>query len=544
MVKRAAFSTPAGLPGGAARNNPQSELEAEARKVGALLSAGKLEQAESAARRLIANYKKAPVGHNILGAVLARQGRRDDAIKAYRQAIKLNSKFAEAHSNLGTVYRDLKRFVEAAASHRRALAARPDYLPARYNLANVLGDLGETAAALVEYDRVIAANPDHFQAHYNKGLLLQQLGRLPEAQESIEAAIAINPNFAEGYRSLARHVKFTVQTPALAALRALVSDPSLAKADLMHAKLALAKANEDLGDHPAAFECYVDGNSLRRSMLRYQPQQQLAYFNRLKEEANVLDLAASPAGAGQMPAPTPIFVVGMPRSGTSLVEQILASHSQVHGAGELPHFSDLESEFLGPQQNRQTDLLTISEDRRDRLFARWGKKYREELKKLQIDAPFMVDKSPANFRYLPFIRQALPEAKLVHVCRDPHANCWAVFKTYFASGGYFYSYDLKETVQYHNWYRDLMRHWHKQMPGQIFDIHYENLVTDQRAQTEALLTACGLDWQDQVLAFHQTQRTVKTASATQVRQPLYTSSLEDWRRYETQLAPHFEALSP
>lgn len=512
--------------------------------------------------------------HGNLGNVLLEQGRVTGAEDSYRQALRLKPDYAVAHFNLGSLLQDLGRLTEAEASYRRALQSRPEWDAVYLNLGSLLLDVGRTDEAATSYRCALHLKPDCAEAHASLGNALMEQGRLDEAEASCRRALGIAPDLADAHCNLGNifNEQGRLDEAEACYRRALRSDPSLATAHLRLASVrkttagdadmaalvaleagarhrarplpnkdaaclhfALGKRFDDLGDPASAFPHFLEGNRLKRATVDYDPERVARYFDTLMR--NLDGAAVERLRGGGDPSSLPIFVLGMPRSGTTLTEQIIASHPAVHGAGELPDLGAiLRREVAGAAFPDNLPALD-----RDRLSA-WGADYVAGLQQRAAGARRITDKMPANFLALGLIHLMLPNAKVIHVGRDPADTCFSCFTTLFNHGQH-HTYDLAEIGRYYAAYARLMDHWRKVLPGDAFlDVRYEDIVADQEAQARRLIGFCGLEWDDACLDFHRNTRTVRTASMSQVRQPIYRSSLERWRPYEAFLTPLFDAL--
>lgn len=306
----------------------------------------------------------------------------------------------------------------------------------------------------------------------------------------------------------------------------------------MHLGFGLGKAYEDLKQYDQSLKMYITANSLERRTNNYSIEREKGYFDRIKKTFNQSFVQSLKEHGCKDEAP--VFVLGMPRSGTSLVEQILDCHSEIYGAGELDLFFNLamNSDYGKPGLSEAIKRPEeIAEEIRE-----LGEEYCSSLRELS-DNRFVIDKLPHNFLHIGLIKLALPNAKIIHCKRKPEDNCLSLFKTYF-SANIGFSYDLTELGKYHLLYQDLMEHWHATFPGQIFDVNYEEMINDQEKTTKGILEYCGLEWDVACLEFHKSNRPVKTASVAQVRKPIYKSSVDKWKRYENQLDPLLTALRP
>jgi len=317
----------------------------------------------------------------------------------------------------------------------------------------------------------------------------------------------------------------------------LIANPSISENNKKHLSFALGKAYDDIGDAESCFQHLLEGNRLRKKELGYDINSDKRLFSRIK---SIFAADELPTIEETQPVTErkkqPIFIVGMPRSGTTLVEQVLASHSQVYGADELEILDRIVRQILGNIHKVHFDKLTMDVVRDVRNV------YLAKLDILGDDEPRITDKMPLNFMWTGFILTAMPEAKVINLQRDPVATCWSIFKHYFSSKGGGFAYDLVDIAEFYKLYIDLMDFWQGRFPNQIYDLNYEALTENQEKETRKLLNYCGLGWEDQCLAFHKTKRAVKTASSVQVRQEMYKGSSETWRKYETLIQPMIQAL--
>jgi tetratricopeptide (TPR) repeat protein len=472
---------------------------------------------------------------NNFGLALQALGRHADAVEHYRKALALAPDYFEAENNIGAALRVLHRFSEAVEHYRKALAIKPDSAEAHNNLAASLQLLGQHDEALLEFDRALALTPDLASAWHGRGTVLRTLGRLDEARESIERAIAIAPRRAEFYRSLAETRRFVPGDSHLALIQALAADiAALSADDQIHLHFALGKVYADLADNQRAFDHLLQGNALKRGQVAYDEVATMAYFDRIRAlfSAGVMRERAREGD----PSPVPVFIIGMPRSGTSLVEQVLASHPQVHGAGELGDFEAAVAALGGGRDGVPADIGGAE-------LRRIGAHYLAAVTPRAPDARRITDKMPANFRFAGLIHLALPNARLVHLRRDPVDTCLSCFSLLFG-GEQPFAYDLAELGRFYRAYEKLMAHWRQVLPpGVMLEVRYEELVDGFEAQARAILAHCGLEWDDACLDFHKTERPVHTASAAQVRQPLYRSSIGRWRPPDRVLRPLLDALA-
>jgi tetratricopeptide (TPR) repeat protein len=481
--------------------------------------------------------------HCNLGIALVAEGRNAEGIVHYRRALELNPGYANAYSNLGIALASQGRTADAMACYEQALLLNPEHGHAHNNLGIALVDADKIEEAMAHYARALALNPNHAETLNNLGNAYKAQGRFEEALAHYGRAIAIRPAYAEAHLNRSEIKSFQRGDADLAALEALASADGVLASQATFVHFALAKALEDTGDYARAFEHLRRGNALKRGQIEYDEAATLAMFQRL---AAVFDsgLFERFRGAGD-PSQIPVFVLGMPRSGSTLVEQILASHPQIHGAGERDTIEKAAGELTAgePPLNHPAAIYPECIPALDGTAPRrLGQLYLHSLPPVADGKLRIVDKSPGNFLYLGLIHMMLPNARIVHTMRDPVDTCASCFSKLFASGMHF-TYDLAELGRYYRGYRELMDHWRSVLPpSAILDVSYEDVVDNLEAQARRLIDFCGLDWDDRCLTFHSTARPVKTASAVQVRQPLFRGSLQRWRRYESGLAPLLREL--
>ena len=473
---------------------------------------------------------------NNRGNALRDLKRQADALASYDQALALRPDYTEALYNRGIALRELGRLDAALASYDRALALRRDYVEALNNRGAVLRELGQTDAALASYDRALALRPDYAVVHDNRAVILTELGRFDEAQAAIAQAIALAPCRARGYYDLTLLPQiWTREDPRLQAMEALAQEAQ-PETDRLLLHFALSKAYAALGEHEQAFGHMLEGNRLKRGQLDYDEAAALGALTRIPTVCTAEFLQAR-AGLGD-PSPLPVFILGMPRSGTSLVEQILASHPALFGAGEIEAFKDTVVAIGGADTAEATACIP------DDGWRRIGAAYVERLLQAAPAAARITDKLPGNFQRIGLIHLALPNARIIHTRRDPVDTCLSCFTHLFA-GDHPYVYDLAELGRYYRAYEALMAHWRDVLPpGIMIEIDYEALVSDLETEARRLVAHCGLDWDPRCLDFHRTERPVRTASMTQVRRPLFTNAVGRWRVYERFLGPLLDALGP
>jgi cytochrome c-type biogenesis protein CcmH/NrfG len=467
----------------------------------------------------------------LLGVALSQEGRFEEAETALRRAVDLAPDFAFAWNNLGSLLTETGRAGEAVDTFRHALKLDPGEPQALFNLGNALAAAGDQTEAAGAYRAVLQAQPRHPGALIGLGHVLKTIGHQDEAITAYRDCLAVNPVYGEVWWSLANLKTYRFSDAEVSQMQGLLDQAGLSDAARVSIEFALGKAFEDRKAYETAFAYYADGNARQRASVAYDPVMTETVNDRI---INVFDarFLASMEGSGH-PDPAPIFILGLPRSGSTLIEQILASHSLVDGTSEL---ADLGKLAVSVGKYRSDDV-TYPEAVRDlgrADFAALGRAYIARTNEHRAGAPYFTDKMPNNFPSIGLIRLILPHAKVIDARRHPLDSCMGAFKQLFAQGQTF-TYDLFELGEYYRQYVRMMDWWDTVLPGFVLRMNYEDMVLDQAAQTRRLLDFCGLPFEAACLNFHETDRAVKTASSEQVRQPLHAGGLQTWRRFEVEL---------
>jgi len=476
--------------------------------------------------------------YNNLGNVLGTLRRHEEAITNYEKALAIMPKYAEAHHSFGNALGALGRYEEALAHYEEALAIDPNNVEIHGLLGNLLFMLGRTEEAIAHCETALAIKPDHVGALNSLGIALRAVGKLEDAIHAFERVIALAPKRASAYLNLANSRRFTAEDPHFAGMQELAQEmESLGIEAQTSLHFALGKVFSDVGDQKRSFRHLLQGNSLKRQQITYDEAKRLERFERIQAVFSQ-ELMRDKAGLGD-PSSIPVFIIGMPRSGTTLVEQILASHPKVFGADELREIGNLSASIGGPNESEFPEAVpAMSGDQLRQV----GESYLQAIQRLAPEAERITDKMPANFLQAGLIHLVLPNARIIHTGRDPRDTAFSCFSILFAMGQEF-TYDLTELGRYVRAYQRLMEHWRNVLPqGVMLEVQYEELVGNLEAQARRIIAHCGLEWDDACLAFYRTKRPVRTASVTQVRQPIYRSSIGRWRAHQHMLQPLLQAL--
>ncbi len=538
-----------------------------------LYSSGHLIKAEQICAALLQSHPKSLVVLNILGSVLQKQGKQQEAMKCYdiviqikpdyinayynrgiilsklglsKRALKdfeiviqLKPDYAEAYYLLGNTFITLGLLEKAVDSFEKSTLLNPNFAQAYSNLGVVFIELGLFENAVATFEKAVKCKPDYAEAYCNLGGALKGLGKSDKAQECYEKAIKLKPDYAEAHRNLSTLKKYKANDPQIRTMEKLLIEGKLNDSERKLIAYSLAKAYDGLGHVDQSFDFLQLGNQLRKGELKYNIDNDRRLIERIKSIFSNGSLAPNLVLENKK-VKQPIFILGMPRSGTSLVEQIIATHSKVYGAGELSTMSKLASPILSIFSEQTLKQASCKEIQGK--ISELRDSYIESLNQLKVPEMLITDKMPLNFIWIGFILSAFPEVKIIHTSRDARATCWSIYKHYFSVNGNGFAYDMNDLTEFYVLYIDLMRYWHKHFPGRIYDQNYEELTVNQYEETRKLLEFCDLEWQDECLNFHNTKREVKTASAEQVRKKMYQGSSEAWRKYEKHIQPLINGL--
>ena len=495
---------------------------------------------------LRAHLKAAPTdvaAIRMFAEVAARLGRNEDALNLLERCLELAPGFHAARQNYALVLHRSNQPERALAQIERLLAAEPDH-PGHRNLkAVVLCRIGDYEPAIELYADLLARYPDQPKVWMSYGHALKTAGHVDRAIAAYRRSLALQPSFGEVWWSLANLKTFRFDAADVALMRSQLARTQLAEDDRLHLEFALGKALEDAGDYPLSFEHYARGNAIRRAQLHYRAEDTSARVRHIRERYT-REFFQARRGMGS-PARDPIFIVGLPRSGSTLIEQILASHSQVEGTMELPEITSITRLLRG---QGDTDSAMPYHDALAALDAgalrALGERYLADTRiHRKTGAPLFIDKMPNNFMHLGLIHLILPNAIVIDARRHPLACCFSGFKQHFARGQSF-SYSLDDLGRYYRDYVALMAHFDAVLPGRVHRVIHERLVEDTEGEIRRLLAHCGLPFEEGCLRFFENARPVRTASSEQVRRPIYREGLDQWRHYAPWLGPLEQALGP
>ncbi len=505
-----------------------------------LFSDGEWLLAENMVRAFLLKHGDHVEGMRLLARIGIERDVLDDAEILLEAVLELAPGYQAARYDYGRVLLGRHKYLRAREELEKLLKLEPENRTYLTQYATAIVGLGEHERAIEIYRELLLDSPQTADLHLSIAHSLKTMGRQPESIEAYRAAAAARPNFGDAYWSLANLKTYRFGEGEIASMRAEESAPGTALVDRYHLCFALGKALEDTGRFEESFRYYERGNAFKRSESRYRPEI-IERNTHLQTETCTAELFARHAGAGARD-PDPIFIVGLPRAGSTLLEQILASHSRVEGTQELadiPRMAlDLQGRDPDLEHPRYPGALTgLSREELLRL----GEKYLRDTRAYRTGKPYFIDKMPNNFRHIGLIHLILPNAKIIDARREPMACCFSNLKQLFASGQEF-TYSIEDIARYYRTYLELMRHWESVLPRKILRVEHEHVVDDLEGNVRRILDFCGLEFEPGCVEFHKTERSIRTASSEQVRRPIFREGLDQWKNYEPWLGPLKAAL--
>jgi tetratricopeptide (TPR) repeat protein len=472
-----------------------------------------------------------------LGVAYRSLEQNDYAMSCFKKAININPAYPDAHNNLGLLLLQNQQITDAVEHFEWAVAYKPEFAVAHNNLGAALQELGKYDESINSYKKAVEINPAYAQAHNNLGISFQIIGDQNKSIEHYEKALSIKSDYAQVHQDLSALKLYKSNDPQIKTIENLLSDDKTTESDKVFLCFALAKAYDDIGNSKGLYECLDEGNRLRKKQLNYSIDNSVRLHSVIKKLFSSPKPISKKNVSKNLGSKRPIFILGMPRSGTTLVEQIIASHKEVYGAEEINTLTNLVAKILNDPSSYNTKGL------QEKTLVTLRNDYLNGLDNLNVNENILTDKLPLNFQYIGFILSSMPDAKIIHVTRDPRAICWSNLKHNFSSNGNGWAYNMQDLTDFYGLYEELMNFWHKAFPNKIYDVSYENLTKNQEEETKKLLKYCELKWDKNCLNFYSTKRAVKTASSAQVRKKIYQGSSDAWKVHEKYLKPMISSLT-
>jgi tetratricopeptide (TPR) repeat protein len=506
----------------------------------ALFSDGDLALAERIVRAYLHTHGDDIEALRLLARIAFRRDVLDDAQVLLESVLRVAPDYRAARHDYALVLLERHRYLQAREQLEKLLQVDPLNRDFRTLYATASVGLGEHEKAAQLYRELLRDAPQAAELHLSLAHALKTLGQRDESIVAYRSAAAARPNFGDAYWSLANLKTYRFADDELARMRAEESESSTSTVDRYHLCFALGKAYEDRGDYSLSWMYYERGNALKRAESRYRPEL-IEANTRLQKEICTREFLNARANPGA-PQTDPIFILGLPRSGSTLIEQILASHSMVEGTQELADIPRLVLELQGAEPDLDHPRYPgVLRDLPEEAFREFGERYLRDTRVHRSGKPFFIDKMPNNFRHIGLIHLILPNARIIDARREPMACCFSNFKQLFATGQEF-TYSIEDIARYYRSYLELMSHWDDVLPGRILRVQHEDVVDDLEGNVRRILEFCALPFEPACVEFHKTTRSVRTASSEQVRQPIFREGLYQWRNYESQLGPLVTAL--
>ena len=494
-----------------------------------LFNAGKYDLVLTKSKKLIREFPQYLVLYNIFGSSYQNMGNLSLAKKIFEKGLKLDPNNISIMNNLGNVHKNLGQPELAENLFKKIIQNKPDYVNAYINLGNLKRDNNDFKTAISLYSEALNINDKIPVTQYSLALAYQGLGEFKLAIEHAQKTLILDPKFTQADLLISQSAKYKHGNKHFDEMKLKLNNLELNKSQKVNLLFALAKANEDLDMVKESFTNLSQGNQIKRSLLKFDINDEIRLFDQIKKVFSTVDrskISKSISSNKKI-----IFILGMPRSGTSLVEQIVTSHSDVFGAGELPQLSRIVKEnlmigndFSGQKVNKLIDDEFLTDQLR--------KIYYDYLERFNSNKNFITDKAPLNFRWIGLIKILFPHAKIIHCTRDPKDNCFSLYKNFF-EGGLNFSYNQKELATYYKLYLNIMNFWLDLFPGDIYDANYEKIIDNSQYEIKELIKFCELTWEDSCLHFHKNKTPIKTMSTAQARQPIYKSSINSHKKFSS-----------
>ena len=502
-----------------------------------LFKSKKFTDAEVLTRETIAMNPNNAFLYNFLGLILSELKRNDEAINIYKKGIKIDKNFSLFYNNLGIIYQSRKEYKKAIIFYNKAAKLDKKLPEPHNNLGNIYRILNNEKKAISFFKQAINIKPSFFPSHFNLGVLYKNIGEFEKAKFHLNESTKINPHLYTAHRNLSEMTKYTKDNHHLNFLIKIYNDNTNNTINKKEIAFALGKAFEDMNIYDKAFKYYSVGNNLQRKTLEFSIEEEKKEFNLIKEKFNKKFMTSNKIVGSKKD--TPIFILGMPRSGTTLVEQIISSHPDVFGGDELDIMPSLIKKHLRNEKN-ELELSKI-DTKNIKYIKKIANEYLKEL--INISKKRRVtDKLTVNFKWVGLIKLLFPNSKIIHCKRHSRDICLSIFKNYFVNSDLKYAYDLREISNYYNLYDDLMNHWKDVLPQFIYEIEYEKMIKNTEVEIKKLIKTLNLKWNSKCLEFYKSARTVKTISDTQIRSKIYKSSIDSWKNFHPYMSDFFEDL--
>jgi tetratricopeptide (TPR) repeat protein len=489
-------------------------------------------------QKAIKKYPKVSIFYNMLGLALSNIGKFRNAKLVLQKGYNVNPNDLAIINNLANVYKNTFNYSDAEKLYKISITKKKDYFNAYVNYGNLQRDLNKFNEAISLYETALSYNTNVSGIYYSISNAYQALGDFKKAEYYANETLKLDKKFTKADLLISRSKRYTSSDNHLNEMHEKLAKIELNISQKIDLHFALAKAHEDIGEINSSFKYLKEGNSLKRSVIKFDLSFEEKKFTDIKEFFSKIDFNKFKKVASNNK--NIIFILGMPRSGTTITEQIISAHSQVYGSGELPYLASIVNEqFI---DNKKLSISKTNEIlSNDKLVSKISNQYYSYIDNYKISEKYITDKSPLNFMWIGFIRILFPHAKIIHCKRNPKDNCVSLYKNVF-EGGINFCYTQNELAKFYNLYEDLMKFWQDYLPNSFLDVEYDKLVTNPQDETKKILDYCDLNWEDNCLNLSNNKTPIKTASVGQARGSIYTTSLNSFSKYEVYLEELFELL--
>ena len=488
----------------------------------------KFSEAKILTNKLITKNSKIPFLYNLLGLILTAQKRFDEAIDIYTKGLLIKEDYAMIYNNLGTIYKSKGNYLEAKKLYKKSISLDNKIAEPHNNLGNLYIDEGKYKDAVNCFKKSINNDLNFYAAHFNLGILYKNIGDFDNSKKYLRETIKINPRFCSAHRALSQINKYKINDKHISDMEEIYKIENISDNNKMELSFALGKAFDDVRKFNKAINFFNVGNQLRRKNVDFSITNIEEEFAKIKAIFNSSFLNKYKIKNSKI---KPIFILGMPRSGTTLVEQIISNHPKVFGGGELIYFDKIIKKYL-----YNDNFLT------NNIFDEIGHYYIEKIKLISGQKKLITDKLPINFKWIGFIKKIIPTSVIFHCTRNPKDTCLSIYKNFFTNTDLNYAYNINDLIKFYNLYRDLMNFWNHKFPNEIYEINYENLIKNPKNEIPSIIKNCNLKWNSNCIKFYENKRIVKTASDTQVRNKMYTKSINSWKNYDKFFSKYFDEL--
>ncbi len=478
---------------------------------------------------LIKKFPKQEALYNLLALTYQAKGEYDKSIELLNDALKKSKNNTNFLNNIGLGYYKQKNYIKAEHYFNEVLKHNPRFINTINNLAGLYNEINNSNESEKLYIKALSINDNVLETNYNYASFLQTLGRYSEAEKYYHRTLKINKDFTRAHKGLAMLKKYKKDDKYISLLEEKIKNKNLHKSNIKDLSFALGKIYEDIGEYKKSFEYIKIANDIKKQLSKFDIKSEIELFEKIQKFHENIKIKNFPTNGDKKKI---IFILGMPRTGTSLVEQIISSHSEVYGAGELPFLDQYFRKYL----NNFSDQQNINKD-----LAKFKKNYLAIIEKM-TKSDVITDKAPLNFRWIGLIKIIFPNAIIIHCKRDPLENSWSIYKNDF-EGGMLFSNDVQDIAYYYNIYQNLMRFWKNAFKKGIYDISYEDLINNSESKIREIINFCRLDWQDACLEYYNNKRSIKTVSFNQARKPIYKDSLKGAAKYKNYIQDLENALS-